>query len=89
MPLSYRSLLRHGTILYLLTAPWFMAGEFGYWGVAIVGLIAYFLLGTELTAECIEDPFGTGDDQLDLSKYCETIRKSMEEIMGPVHEKRA
>jgi putative membrane protein len=81
VPLSYRSLLRHGTILYLLTAPWFMAGEFGYWGVALVGLIAYFLLGTELTAESIEDPFGVEEDDLKLSKYCETIRDSVTKIL--------
>jgi putative membrane protein len=81
VPLSYRSLLRHGTILYLASAPWFMAGEFGYWSVAVVGLIAYFLLGTELTAESIEEPFGLAGDDLELAKYCETIRKSVQEIL--------
>jgi putative membrane protein len=81
VPLSYRSLLRHGTILYLLTAPWFMAGEFGYWGIGLIGLIAYFLLGTELTAESIEDPFGHDGDDLELSKYCQTVRNSVAEIL--------
>ncbi|CAN5613468.1 bestrophin family ion channel [soil metagenome] len=81
VPLSYRSLLRHGTILYLMTAPWFLAGDFGYWSAAIVGMIAYFLLGTELTAEDIEDPFGHDGDDLALSLFCETIRKGQEEIL--------
>lgn len=81
VPQSYRSLLRHGTIIYLASAPWFLAGEFGFWGVAIVGLIAYFLLGTELTAESIENPFGTGGDDLLLSNYCETIRQSLTDIL--------
>src|SRR5262249_30879882 len=58
VPLSYRSLLRHGTVLYLLTAPWFVSAEYGYWSIAIVSLMAYFLLGTELTAENVEEPFG-------------------------------
>ncbi len=81
VPLSYRSLLRHGTVIYLLSVPWFLAGEAGYWGVVIVGVIAYFLLGTELTAESIEDPFGLDGDDLQLGKYCETIRVSVQEIL--------
>lgn len=82
VPLSYRALLRHGTILYLLSAPWFLIGEYGYWEVAVVGLVAYFLLGTELTAEDVEEPFGRDGDDLQLAKYCETVRRSAEEILG-------
>jgi ion channel-forming bestrophin family protein len=82
VPLSYRSLLRHGTVLYLLSAPWFMASEYGYWAVPIVALIAYFLLGTELTAEDVEDPFGHDSDDLELARYCEVIRRSCDEVLG-------
>lgn len=82
VPLSYRALLRHGTILYLLSAPWFMSGEYGYAGVAVVALLAYFLLGIELTAEDVEEPFGKDGDDLELTKYCETIRKSAEQTLG-------
>jgi putative membrane protein len=82
VPLSYRSLLRHGTILYLLTAPWFMAAEYGFWAIAVVSLMAYFLLGTELTAENVEEPFGRDRDDLTLTSYCDTIRKSCDEVLG-------
>lgn len=82
VPLSYRSLLRHGTVLYLLSAPWFMATEFGYWAVIVVSLMAYFLLGTELTAEDVEEPFGRDADDLALGRYCETIRASCAEVLG-------
>lgn len=82
VPLSYRALLRHGTILYLLSAPWFMSGEYGYAGVVVVALLAYFLLGIELTAEDVEEPFGKDGDDLELTKYCETIRKSAEQVLG-------
>jgi ion channel-forming bestrophin family protein len=81
VPLSYRALLRHGTILYLISAPWFLTGEYGYWAVAVVALLAYFLLGTEMTAEDVEDPFGRDGDDLELAAYCETVRKSAEEIL--------
>lgn len=82
VPLSYRALLRHGLVLYLLTLPWFLADQLGYWSVPAIGLLAYFLLGIELTAEDVENPFGTDGDDLALSSYCETIRKSMEEVLA-------
>lgn len=82
VPLSYRSLLRHGTVLYLLSAPWFMSSEYSYWSIAIVCLMAYFLLGTELTAENVEQPFGADADDLTLTTFCDTIRKSCTEVLG-------
>ena len=41
-----------------------------------------FLLGTEMTAEDVEEPFGRDGDDLDLGRYCETIRKTAEEVLG-------
>lgn len=82
VPLSYRALLRHGTIFYLLSAPWFMAGEYGYMAVGVVAMLAYFLLGIELTAEDVEEPFGKDGDDLELGRFCETIRKSAEQVLG-------
>lgn len=82
IPLSYRALLRHGLVLYLITLPWFLADQLEYWSVPAIGLLAYFLLGIELTAEDVENPFGTDGDDLALASYCETIRKSMEEVLA-------
>lgn len=82
VPLSYRALLRHGTIFYLLSAPWFMSGEYGYMAVGVVAMLAYFLLGIELTAEDVEEPFGKDGDDLELTRFCETIRNSIEQILG-------
>jgi putative membrane protein len=81
VPLSYRALLRHGTILYLASAPWFLGADLGYWAVAATALLSYFLLGIELTAEEVEEPFGTNRDDLDLDAYCRTIRASVDEIL--------
>lgn len=83
VPVSYRALLRHGTIIYLATAPWFMSGDYGYWATLVVALLAYFLLGIEFTAEDVEEPFGTDGDDLDLAKFCRTIRAGVEEVLGP------
>jgi putative membrane protein len=82
VPISYRALLRHGTIFYLASAAWFLAGDYGYWTAAVVALLTYFLLGIEFTAEDVEEPFGKDGDDLDLGKFCRTIQTGVEEILG-------
>jgi ion channel-forming bestrophin family protein len=83
VPLSYRSLLRHGMVLYLLSTPWLVADRLGWWTVPVEALFGYFLLGVELTAEDVEEPFGRDGDDLALSAYCDTIRRSAEQALGP------
>jgi putative membrane protein len=82
LPASYRALLRHGILLYLLLAPWSLQLEVGAWGVAVLGLVTYFLLGIELTAEEVEEPFGGEEDDLPLAAYCRTIERAVEEALG-------
>jgi putative membrane protein len=76
VPLSYRALLRHGLVLYLASTPWFIADQMHFWAIPVMALLAYFLLGIELTAEDVEDPFGTDGDDLALAAYCETISRA-------------
>jgi putative membrane protein len=73
LPASYRLLLRSGIGLYILVAPWTVSPELGWWGVALLVLEFGFLLGIELTAEAIEEPFGTEKDDLPLETYCQTV----------------
>jgi len=82
VPLSYRSLLRHGMVLYLLSTPWLVADALGWGAVPIVALFAYFLLGVELTAEDVEEPFGRDGDDLALATFCDTIRAAAEQTLG-------
>jgi putative membrane protein len=82
LPLSYRSLLRHGLVLYLICFPWLVFDEIGWWGLPPIGLLTYFLLGIEFTAEDVEEPFGRDSSELALTSYCETIRQSVVEILG-------
>ncbi|MFO0851106.1 MAG: bestrophin family ion channel [Gemmataceae bacterium] len=67
IPLSYRSLLRHGLLLYLLSTPWLIADQLGWATVPVMTLMTYFLLGIELTAEEVEEPFGRDGDDLALA----------------------
>jgi ion channel-forming bestrophin family protein len=79
---SYRALLRHGIAVYLLFAPFYLVEDTGPAGLPVFLVAAYFLLGIELVAEEIEEPFGRGGDNLPLERYCETIQSSVRTILG-------
>lgn len=71
---SYKSLLRVGLLLNVLAAPWLNMPELGFWGVPVLELVCFFLLGVELIDSVVEEPFGRERDDLDLDRYCRTIR---------------
>ena len=79
---SYRALLRHGIAIYLVIAPFYLIEDTGLYGLPMFVMAAYFLLGIELVAEEIEEPFGAGGDNLPLERYCATIATSVHEILG-------
>jgi ion channel-forming bestrophin family protein len=83
---SYRALLRQGIALYLVIAPFYLIDDTGIYGFPMFVLAAYFLLGIELVAEDIEEPFGAGGENLPLERYCATIATSVREILGPSSE---
>ncbi|WP_439623237.1 bestrophin family ion channel [Gemmata sp.] len=73
---SYRGLLRKGIVGYLLLLPWLMYYETGWATVAVCVLTAYALVGLELIASSIEDPFGYDGDDLPLDEIVETVRRA-------------
>jgi putative membrane protein len=79
---SYRALVRHGIAIYLAIAPYYLIEDTGLAGLPMFVLAAYFLIGIELVAEEIEEPFGAGGDNLPLERYCSTIANSVHEILG-------
>lgn len=82
LPDSYLTLLRHGLVLGLLLLPWNLAHMLGLWVVPVMALVVYFLIGVELIAEEVEQPFGYDGDDLPLERYCETIRASAAQALG-------
>jgi len=80
---SYKALLRTGIIANLLAAPWVTPLELGTWGMAGIELGSFFLLGVELVDSVIEEPFGLEHDDLDLNRYCQTIRESVATCLTP------
>jgi ion channel-forming bestrophin family protein len=74
---SYRALLRKGITAYMLLLPWLLNDDIGWLTVPIAILIAYAVVGLELIATSIEDPFGTDGDDLRIDEIVETIRVSV------------
>lgn len=79
---SYRALLRIGIGVYLLISPIYVVRDFDYWAVPIMLLVAFFMLGVEMVAHDVEEPFGGEGDDLPLEKFCETIEASVRETLG-------
>jgi putative membrane protein len=78
---SYRWFIRQSIAIYLLTLPWAILDNFVYWSIPAEAMLAYFMIGLEMIAEDIEDPFGMSQDDLKLDDYCQTIRASVHEIL--------
>lgn len=87
LALSYRAFMRQGIALNLLFLPWYIEPQFEYWtSLPIILIGSYFLIGLELIAEDIEEPFGFDGDDLPLDTICETIKKTVTEILPPARE---
>jgi putative membrane protein len=78
---SYKGLLRAGLILNVLVAPWLLVPESGFWSLPVILLVCFFLFGVELIDSIVEEPFGRERDDLDLDRYCRTIREGVEDSL--------
>jgi putative membrane protein len=81
LAMSYRAFIRQGIALNLLILPLYSASALPLMlSVPISVVASYFLIGLELIAEEIEDPFGTDTDDLPLDIICERICTTVNEI---------
>jgi putative membrane protein len=81
IPFSYAMYIKKFIFVYLLTLPIGLVGEEGLITVPIVVLIAYVLLGVELIAEEIEDPFGKDINDLPTDSLSAKIKENVREIL--------
>jgi putative membrane protein len=79
---SYKGLLRAGLVLNVLAEPWLTVPEVGFWGLPVFLLFCFFLFGVELIDSIIEEPFGRERDELDLDRFCQTIRTDVEACLS-------
>lgn len=81
---SHLWFIRQSIALYVLTLPWGLIEQFHFWTIPATMLLSYLLIGIELIAEAIEEPFGDSVDDLRLEEICRTIELSVCEILPPV-----
>jgi putative membrane protein len=79
--IGYRRFIRQAIAVYLVTLPWGLVDLLSYWTVPLVIVVSYLMVGIEVLAEDIEDPFGTDDDDLQLDRICAAISDSVREIV--------
>lgn len=85
---SYLMFIRQCIALYVITLPWALVHDFQYWTIPAVAIIAYFLIGLELIAEDVEEPFGRSEDDLALDEICHGIDTTVTEIINtPLRER--
>ncbi len=77
---SFRTFARQCIVLFLLTLPWGIVANSDGGTIPMTTISAYFMLGLEIVAEHVEDPFGEDEDDLDLEGLCQTIERSTKEI---------
>jgi putative membrane protein len=80
--LSYRWFIRQSIAIYLLALPWGLMDSFGWWTVPAVAMLGYFMIGVEMIAEQIEDPFGVDEDDIMLDELYQTIERSVSGILA-------
>lgn len=79
LPLAHRALIPQLLVLYLMIVP--ISVDLTTANVCFTFVMGYFLIGLELVAEEIEEPFGTDDDDLQLDLLCKGIERSVRQIM--------
>jgi len=80
---SYRVFVRQCIAIFLFSFPWGIAQDFQWWTVPLTIIVSYFMLGMEVVAENVEEPFGLDEDDLDLEGMCKTVEQSMHEVFDP------
>jgi len=85
---SYRIFTRQCIMFFLFTLPWGIAEDFKWWTIPLTMVTSYFMIGMEIVAEHVEEPFGFDEDDLDLDGMCRTIAASVEELLGPTRGER-
>ena len=84
LPMVYRALIPQFLILYLIVAP--LGLEVSFSNLILTMTVSYFLIGLELVAEEIEEPFGTESGDLQLDNISKGIERSVREILPALRE---
>jgi ion channel-forming bestrophin family protein len=81
IPFSYSLFVKKFIFFYVMTLPFGIVFNLGFFAIPVVAFVFYVLSSLELIAEEIEDPFGADSNDLPTQKITEGIKKSVEEIL--------
>ncbi len=80
IPFGYALHLKRILLIYMLTLPFGFIDSLNWWSIPVVMVVFYTMIGIELIAEEIEDPFGTDVNDLPFDELEGKIRANIEEI---------
>lgn len=75
LPFVYVVMIKQLILVYLLTLPFAVGRECGWWSPVVMAIVAFGLFGMEEAGVETEDPFGTDDNCLDMVTYTLTITR--------------
>jgi putative membrane protein len=81
IPFSYSTFIKRVILLYMITLPIGLVGDFKWATIPMVLFVFYAFAGLELIAEEIEDPFGHEDNDLPTDEIAIRIKKNLKEII--------
>ncbi len=92
IPFSYAMLIKRFIAAYVFSLPLGLVHDFGWTSVIIVPFVFYVMVGIEVIAEAIENPFGKDKDDLPTDDIAQNIARNVKEVLNsaysePVKEK--
>lgn len=82
IPMAYGFLLKFFINIYVIILPFSLIDDIGWGCVPLVMLLYYILMSIVITAEEIEEPFGTDLNDLKLDLISHNIGNNIREIIG-------
>lgn len=75
LPFVYVVMIKQLVLVYLLTLPFAVGKECGWWSPVVMAIVSLGLFGMEEAGVETEDPFGTDENCLDMETYTLTITR--------------
>ena len=75
LPFVYVVMIKQLILVYLLTLPFAVGDDCGWWSPVVMAIVSLGLFGMEEASVETEDPFGTDENCLDMVTYTLTIAR--------------
>lgn len=82
IPFSYGFYIKLFISMYVCLLPFLLMDKYGYYTIPSIMFAAYALMGMEMIAGEIEEPFGLDSNDLPLDAMARTIYLNVHEILG-------